>query len=106
MFIGCIQYESHLGIWSVQLDGLLPVAKVSYNKFGERYCLTQNPYPRAQAFYSNKYDGARLNPYPLLADRPISGIWHSACMPTCQSGRPLSLQLGSLQEQSSGVAVT
>ncbi|EIE23396.1 P-loop containing nucleoside triphosphate hydrolase protein [Coccomyxa subellipsoidea C-169] len=40
------------------IDCLLPASKVSFTKFGERYCLTQNHFPRGQSFYSNKYDGA------------------------------------------------
>jgi hypothetical protein len=42
----------------MQIDCLLPASKVSFTKFGERYCLTQNSFPRGQSFYSNKYDGA------------------------------------------------
>lgn len=42
----------------MQIDCLLPASKVSFTKFGERYCLTQNNFPRGQSFYSNKYDGA------------------------------------------------
>ncbi len=46
----------------LQIDCLLPASKVSFTKFGERYCLTQNHFPRGQSFYSNKYDGVCLFP--------------------------------------------
>jgi hypothetical protein len=46
------------------VECLLPAAKVSFTKFGERYCLDPNYFPRANSFYSNKYDGVLL--FPVL----------------------------------------
>ena len=39
----------------MQIECLLPKAKVTFSKFGERYCLSASYYPKA--YYGSKYDG-------------------------------------------------
>lgn len=39
----------------MQIECLLPKAKVTFTKFGERYCLSANYFPKA--YYGSKYDG-------------------------------------------------
>lgn len=39
----------------VQIECLLPKAKVTFTKFGERYCLSASYHPKA--YYGSKYDG-------------------------------------------------
>ena len=47
------------GDWvAMQIECLLPASKVSFTKFGERYCLMQNNFARGKSFYGSKYDGA------------------------------------------------
>lgn len=47
----------------MQIECLLPASKVSFAKFGERYCLMQNNYARGKSFYGSKYDGAPSQNY-------------------------------------------
>ena len=42
----------------LQIECLLPRAKVTFIKFGERYCLSTNYHPRA--YYGSKYDGKAI----------------------------------------------
>ena len=42
----------------MQIECLLPKAKVTFTKFGERYCMNANYHPRA--YYGSKYDGETL----------------------------------------------
>ncbi len=39
----------------MQIECLLPKAKVTFTKFGERYCLSASYHPKA--YYGSKYDG-------------------------------------------------
>ncbi len=47
---------------AMQIECLLPASKVSFTKFGERYCLMQNNFARGKSFYGSKYDGAHSFP--------------------------------------------
>ena len=47
-----------IAIVIMQIECLLPKAKVTFTKFGERYCVNANYHPRA--YYGSKYDGESL----------------------------------------------
>ena len=55
--LSCVDvFSSSVGF--VQIECLLPKAKVTFTKFGERYCMNANYHPRA--YYGSKYDGETL----------------------------------------------
>ena len=81
-----------------QIETLLPAAKVSYTKFGERYCLSDKYVPGAAKNWTNKYDGAQICLLPQsLHDkccntpaRPLARLSAPACGPGC----PLNVNCG------------
>ena len=51
----CITIRCQGGAHACRSSGLLPKAKVTFTKFGERYCLSASYHPKA--YYGSKYDG-------------------------------------------------
>ena len=66
-----------------QIEALLPGAKVSFTKFGERYCANDKYFPGPRQMWSNKYDGAMCCPAALLQDP--SGLAHAVTTCTLQT---------------------
>ena len=62
------EQQCFVALW--QIEALLPAAKVTFTKFGDRYCANDKHYagPKQQ-MWSNKYDGAASLDPALHANR-------------------------------------
>ncbi len=89
----------------MQIEALLPGAKVSFTKFGERYCANDKYFPGPRQMWSNKYDGmsssALLAACPQASHTPaLDNLWDHPQMVsngcrTCMHAAMLWTPLGS-----------